>query len=174
MVLGYVQRNGSEFAHYEKFFYPLDFVDSWNRGYGAKGFTQYQFVVPLEDGRKRIRELLDRITRSNQLPFLNVLKKFGQEESNGILSFPREGYTFAIDFPIRSGLREFLAELDRRVIDAGGRVYLGKDAFLDQARFSAMYTNKLDTWRQIKARYDPNNVFNSDLGRRVGLCEGVL
>jgi len=56
------------------------------------------------------------------------------------------------------------------VIDAGGRVYLGKDAFLDEERFSAMYSDKLETWHRVKARYDPDNVFSSDLGRRVGLC----
>lgn len=170
MVLGLALRRGAAFAHYEKFFYPLDFIGEWNRGYGRRGFTQYQFVIPLEDGRRRIRELLDRITRSDQVPFLNVLKKFGPEQEHSVLSFPFEGYTFAIDFPIRAGLPEFLRELDRMVLDAGGRVYLGKDAFLDRETFEAMYADKLDAWRRVKARYDPHNVFTSNLGRRVGLC----
>ena len=54
------------------------------------------------------------------------------------------------------------------VLDAGGRVYLGKDSYLDAATFRAMYP-QLDRWLAIKAKDDPGAVFTSDLGRRVGL-----
>jgi FAD/FMN-containing dehydrogenase len=165
-VLDQVQSHGAAIAHYEKFFYPLDFVGEWNRGYGKRGFTQYQFVIPLADGPRRIREILEAIATSGQAPFLNVLKKFGREQ--GLLSFPFEGYTFAIDFPVRDGLVELLRRLDRMVLDAGGRIYLGKDAFVDAPTFRAMYP-KVDEWLAIKAKYDPTDVFTSNLGRRVGL-----
>ena len=167
VVLGQVQARGAPIAHYQKFFYPLDAIDHWNRGYGARGFTQYQFVIPLEDGERRMRAILERIATSGQLPFLNVLKKFGPE-GPGHLSFPFEGYTFAIDFPIAKGLAELAAELDRMVVDAGGRVYLGKDAFLRPESLAAMYP-RLDEWRAIKARVDPDEVFRSHLSERVGL-----
>ncbi|MBX3252032.1 MAG: FAD-binding oxidoreductase [Myxococcales bacterium] len=166
-VLDGVQSRGAPIAHYEKFFYPLDFVGEWNRGYGKRGFTQYQFVVPLADGPRHIRAILETIATSGQAPFLNVLKKLGKEQ--GLLSFPFEGYTFAIDFPIRDGLTELLHTLDRMVLEAGGRIYLGKDAFTDAATFRAMYP-RVDEWLEIKARVDPEQVFQSDLGRRVGLC----
>lgn len=166
-VLDVVQSRAGAFAHYEKFFYPLDFVGHWNRSYGARGFTQYQFVVPLDGGAEAMRSILQRIATSNQLPFLNVLKKLGAEE--GILSFPIAGYTFAIDFPIRPGLDQFLRELDDMVVQAGGRVYLGKDAFVDAATLAKMYP-RLDEWKAIKKRVDPDRRFCSDLGRRVGLC----
>ncbi len=170
-VIGASMRRGGAFAHYDGFFYPLDFVGNWNRGYGRRGFTQYQFVIPLADGRRRIRELLECIVSSRQVPFLNVLKRFGPEPEHAVLSFPFEGYTFAIDFPIRPGLPELLQRLDRMVLDAGGRVYLGKDAFLDRPTFEAMYAGKLPAWRQAKERWDPAGRFTSNLGRRVGLCE---
>jgi hypothetical protein len=32
----------------DTFFYPLDAINHWNRIYGKKGFTQYQFVLPKE------------------------------------------------------------------------------------------------------------------------------
>lgn len=155
------------FVHYEGFFYPLDAIGHWNRGYGRRGFTQYQFVVPFGDGARRLREILTEITTSGELPFLNVLKRLGKE-SGGLLSFPREGYTFAIDFPIRAGTPALLRRLDARVLDAGGRIYLGKDAFLDAPTFRAMYP-QIDDWLAVKARYDPHGVFTSELGRRVGL-----
>lgn len=165
-VLDQVQARGRPIAHYEGFFYPLDAIGLWNRGYGKRGFTQYQFVVPLDDGRRTVRALLETIAASGFLPFLNVLKRLGPEE--GMLSFPFEGYTYAIDFPIAPGLEAFLRKLDAMVLDAGGRIYLGKDAFVDAETLRAMYP-QLPRWRAIKKRYDPEQVFTSDLARRVGL-----
>lgn len=167
LVIGQVQAHGGKIAHYEKFFYPLDAIGEWNRGYGARGFTQYQFVIPLEDGPARMREILERIAKSGNLPFLNVLKKFGKAQE-GHLSFPFEGYTFAIDFPIGDGLPVLLHELDAMVVDAGGRVYLGKDAFVRPATLEKMYP-RLAEWRAVKAKYDPETVFRSMLSERVGL-----
>jgi len=170
-VNAFVQRTqarAAPFGHYEKFFYPLDMLAHWNRGYGRRGFTQYQFVIPFADGLARMREILEVIMTAGELPFLNVLKRFGKE-SGGVLSFPCEGYTLAIDFPIRSHTVALLRRLDRMVLDAGGRVYLGKDAYLEAATFRAMYP-ALERWLAIKAKYDPHGVFTSDLGRRVGLC----
>lgn len=166
-VIGQVQAHGAAIAHYEKFFYPLDAIGEWNRGYGPRGFTQYQFVIPLEDGRRRMRAILERIASSGFSPFLNVLKKFGRE-GQGHLSFPFEGYTFAIDFPVSNGLDRLLDEIDRMVIDAGGRIYLGKDAFVKPATLEAMYT-RLGEWRAVKAKVDPDTVFRSHLSDRVGL-----
>ena len=154
-------------AHYDSFLYPLDTISYWNRGYGRRGFTQYQFVIPFEDGLARMREILTAITTSGELPFLNVFKRFGKS-SGGILSFPREGYTFAIDFPIRQNTAALTKRLDAMVLEAGGRVYLGKDAFLDAPTFRAMYPD-LDRWLAIKAKYDPHGVFTSNIARRVGL-----
>lgn len=162
-----VQARGAAIAHYEKFFYPLDFVGKWNRGYGSRGFTQYQFVIPFEDGPRRMREILERIATSGHVPFLNVLKRFGPE-NEGLLSFPFAGYTFAIDFPVRDGLSEFLRSLDELVLDAGGRVYLGKDAFLAADMLPRMYA-RLPRFLAAKAKYDPQGVFTSNLARRVGL-----
>jgi decaprenylphospho-beta-D-ribofuranose 2-oxidase len=166
IVLG-VQRRAPAFGHYDGFVYPLDALANWNRGYGRRGFTQYQFVIPFDDGLPRMRAILGAILSSGELPFLNVLKRFGKE-SGGLLSFPREGYTFAIDFPVRRNTAALLRRLDAMVLEAGGRVYLGKDSFLDAPTFRAMYAN-LDRWLETKAKYDPKGVFTSDLGRRVGL-----
>jgi decaprenylphospho-beta-D-ribofuranose 2-oxidase len=162
------QAHGAPFGHYDDFFYPLDLADNWNRLYGRRGFTQYQFVIPFADGPRRLRELLSTIVSSGELPFLNVLKRMGRE-NQAPLSFPREGFTFAIDFPIRRGTVELLRRLDAMVLDAGGRIYLGKDSYVQAPTFRAMYP-RLERWLELKARYDPRGVFTSDLGRRVGLC----
>jgi decaprenylphospho-beta-D-ribofuranose 2-oxidase len=162
-----IQSNRAPFKHYDKFFYPLDILNEWYRGYGKRGFTQYQFVLPFENGEARMREILTTIFAAGELPFLNILKRMGKE-SGGTLSFPREGYTFAIDFPVRAHTVQLLRRLDAMVLEAGGRIYLGKDSYLEAATFRAMYP-AIDEWLRVKAKYDPDGVFTSDLGRRVGL-----
>lgn len=166
-VIQRIQAGARPFGHYEGFFYPLDRLLHWNRGYGRRGFTQYQFVIPFADGERRLREILSTIISAGELPFLNVLKRMGKE-SGGVLSFPREGYTLAIDFPIRQNTRQVLERLDRMVLDCGGRVYLGKDSFLEAETFRAMYP-ALTGWLATKAKYDPANVFTSNLARRLGM-----
>lgn len=166
-VIQQIQSSAAPIGHYESFFYPLDKVAEWNRGYGKRGFTQYQFVIPFADGEKQMRKILNVILSSGQLPFLNVLKRLGKE-SGGTLSFPKEGWTFAIDFPIRAETEALTHRLDAMVIEAGGRIYLGKDSFIDAANFRTMYP-EVDQWLAVKAKYDPRNVFTSNLGRRVGL-----
>lgn len=162
-----IQKHPADYAHYEGFFYPLDMLGEWNRGYGKAGFTQYQFVIPFADGEKNMRELLEVIMGAGELPFLNILKSMGKE-SGGTLSFPREGYTFAIDFPIRQNTVALLRRLDRMILDYGGRIYLGKDSYVEKETFRAMYP-AIDTFLAVKEKYDPKGVFTSDLGRRVGL-----
>jgi decaprenylphospho-beta-D-ribofuranose 2-oxidase len=137
-VIQRIQASASLLGHYEAFFYPLDKIAHWNRGYGRRGFTQYQLVIPFENGLREMGKILTAILSSGELPFLNVLKRLGKE-SGGVLSFPREGYTFAIDFPIRENIPALLRRLDAMVIDAGGRIYLGKDSYTDAATFRTMY-----------------------------------
>ena len=162
-----IQSNLPEYSDYAGFFYPLDRIAHWNRGYGRRGFAQYQFVIPFAEGVPRLRAILGAMQAHGELPFLNVLKRFGKE-GNGHLSFPREGYTFAIDFPIRANTVSLLRKLDAMVLEAGGRIYLGKDSCVEAPMFRAMYP-RLDEWLAIKHKVDPKGVFTSDLARRVGL-----
>jgi FAD/FMN-containing dehydrogenase len=164
----WIQGNARSFSHYDDFVYPLDMINNWNRGYGSNGFTQYQFVIPFgADGLRHTRKILDTIMTSGQLPFLNIFKRMGRE-SGGLLSFPQEGYTLAIDFPIRKHTISLVRRLDAMVLEAGGRIYLGKDSYVEASSFRAMYPS-LDRWLEIKSKYDPYGVFTSNLARRVGL-----
>lgn len=126
---------------YEPFFYPLDFIHHWNRMYGKKGFTQYQFVIPKESSQEGLTEILNHIRKSGQGSFLTVLKLFGKENTLAPHVFPQEGYTLAMDFPIRKGLQKLLSELDERVLNYGGRLYLAKDAFMTKEMFHKTYPN---------------------------------
>jgi decaprenylphospho-beta-D-ribofuranose 2-oxidase len=96
-----------------------------------------------------------------------VLKRFGPE-NKGLLSFPAEGYTLTFDFPVEPDLFPFLDDLDRIVLEHGGRVYLAKDARMSREVFSQMYPG-LGEWLRLKSELDPQNIFSSDLSRRLGL-----
>ncbi|HEY2505451.1 MAG TPA: FAD-binding oxidoreductase [Streptosporangiaceae bacterium] len=150
------------------FFHRLDAVSGWNRAAGPDGLIQYQFVVPA-GAENIIAAVLDAVQRSRCAPFLGTLKRFGAI-SAGPLSFPAPGWCLAVDLPAGApSLRALLAGLDIRVASAGGRVYLAKDATLSQNAFESMYSS-LPAWREARARLDPLERFQSDLGRRVGLC----
>jgi decaprenylphospho-beta-D-ribofuranose 2-oxidase len=151
------------------YFFPLDVLGEWNRMYGAAGFLQYQFVVPVgaEDALMRSFELI----RRRRLPvYLAVFKRMGPS-FGGPLSFPLEGWTLAADLPAGApGLAAALDELDELIAGCGGRVYLSKDIRLRADVLGEMYP-QLDHFRAQRARVDPGGVLRSDLGRRLGLCE---
>ena len=161
--------DGRRLVSVDEFFYPLDRVAHWNRLYGRRGFVQYQVVLPPADAARGLLALLERLRGSGRPSFLAVLKRFGAE-GPGLLSFPKEGYTLALDLPVRDGLVDLLRGLDRIVVAHGGRVYLAKDATATAEAVGAMYP-RLAEFRRIKARIDPRGVFSSSLARRVGLVE---
>lgn len=150
---------------YDRYFYPLDAVHNWNLIYGKRGFLQYQFVLPSETASEGLRETLAELSKSRRASFLAVLKKFGPQGS-GMLSFPHEGYTLALDIANDEGLLPFLDTLDEQVLKHRGRVYLAKDARLSSASLRTMYP-RLDEFLAVKKRVDPNNTFSSDLARRL-------
>ena len=152
---------------YEPFFYPLDAILHWNRGYGKKGFVQYQFVLPLES-RQGLVEILKRISDKGLGSFLAVLKVFGKQDN--LISFPKEGYTLALDFPVRNGLFEFLDELDEIVLKHKGRIYLSKDARMKPGIFWSGYPGAQEFSEAIK-KYNPGYRINSIQARRLNITQ---
>ncbi|WOC12778.1 FAD-binding oxidoreductase [Gordonia sp. MP11Mi] len=163
-------RTGSTFTdkihNITGFLHPLDIMGEWNRFYGRKGFLQYQFVIPSEN-LDAFGPLLRAVRRSGHASFLNVLKMFG-DGNRAPLSFPTAGMTATFDFAITRGLDRLVADLDRRVLDAGGRLYSAKDSVTSPATFRAMYP-RLDEWIAVRRRIDPTGVFVSDMAKRLEL-----
>lgn len=152
---------------YEHFFFHLDGIRDWNRLYGKRGLIQYQCALPPDCGKSAIAELLKRIARSGEGAFLSILKRFGQMQSPGLLSFPRPGFTMAFDFPNRGArTQELMDELNTMVRGFSGAVYPAKDACMSAENFQAYYPQ----WKTFARFVDPR--FSSSFWRRVTATAG--
>jgi decaprenylphospho-beta-D-ribofuranose 2-oxidase len=152
---------------YDNFFFPLDSISNWNKIYGKNGFTQYQFILPLSSSPEGMRKILTAISESGKGSFLAVLKLYGKKNEN-YLSFPIEGYSLALDFKIEKGLFELLDQLDKIVVEYGGRIYLSKDARVKKDVFEKGY-NQLNTFKSVRSKYNLTETINSKQSLRLGI-----
>ena len=95
-----------------------------------------------------------------------MVKDFGAE-GRGLLSFPKPGTTASIDMPLRGAATQALVDgLNRCVIDAGGRIYLAKDAFTTAQHFAAM-EKRLPAFLDVRRAIDPASKISSSLAERL-------
>ncbi|GMU66967.1 MAG: oxidoreductase [Acidobacteriota bacterium] len=153
------RRVARRIVHPEKFFWPLDAIRHWNRIYGARGFTQFQCVLPERERPGATRRFLEAAARRGGSSFLCVLKDCG-EEGEGLLSFPRPGVSVALDLPMRADTRALVEELAEVVIAEGGRIYLAKDAFVRADQFGRM-DPRLADFERARDRWDPDRRLRS-------------
>lgn len=162
-----MQRPGIRLVPLTPYFYPLDAIQDWNRIYGRAGFAQHQCTLPMNSARYALQALLCETAKAGQGSFLAVLKRFGPG-TPGPLSFPFEGYTLALDFPVNPTSLALMERMDRIVADHGGRLYLAKDSRSTPALLTSGYP-RLDAYRAVRDRYDPERRFRSLLSDRLGL-----
>lgn len=160
-----LNRSGEKCVDYDRYFYPLDAIAEWNRVYGPQGFVQFQCVVPKENGQAIVRTLLDTIAQSGSGSPLAVLKYLGRDA--GGLSFPFEGYTLALDFPVRESTLALQDRLNAIVASEGGRLYFAKDA--TATRDIALKAYSADDFAKCRAHVSGSEHFRSALSRRIGL-----
>jgi len=152
-------------TYYENFFYPLDSISNWNRIYGKYGFIQYQLIFPKKYSFDGLTEVLRTISNNGKGAFLAVLKLHGPENEN-YLSFPKEGYSLAMDFKIEKGLFELLDTLDKILIKYKGRIYLAKDVRISSQVFEQGYP-KINLFRKLRVSIDAKDKFNSLQSKRL-------
>ena len=144
------------------FLFPLDAHAGWPRIYGPGGFVQYQCRFPKAHGQEGLDRILSLLASSQLRPYLFVVKEFGDRKADGMLSFPKEGWTIAMDFPRVGGeLFLLLRQLDRVVMSLDGSLYPAKDPRMTAEMFEFSFP-LLGEFRQY---VDPG--FSSDFWRRV-------
>jgi FAD/FMN-containing dehydrogenase len=154
------------FVHWNPYFFPLDRLGAWNRIYGRRGFLQHQCVVPEPDAPAVLRRILVAVSESGNASFLAVLKRLGS--GTGLLSFPMPGYTLALDFPAVASVFDLLDRIDRIVVEAGGRLYLAKDARQSRSTFEAGYPQHA-RFRRLRESIGAAGHFSSRLSMRLGI-----
>jgi decaprenylphospho-beta-D-ribofuranose 2-oxidase len=153
-------------VHWNPYFFPLDGIGNWNRIYGRRGFLQYQCVIPTDRAQSVLGHILERVSQRGTASFLAVLKQLGS--SRGDISFPLEGFTLTLDLPVTDDVFSLLDELDRSVVEAGGRLYLAKDARQSPATFEAGYPG-LTRFRDLRRAIGATGRISSRLSARLGI-----
>lgn len=157
---------GTQRVDWDSYFYPLDAILGWNRIYGRKGFAQFQCVLPLDQSEAGLSALLREIADAGSGSFLAVLKRFGRQDS--AFSFPMEGYTLALDFPVNKTTLALLERLDQITLAHGGRFYLAKDSRMRSETFHASDPRAAQFRAQRDSR-DPAGRFRSAQSERLCL-----
>lgn len=147
------------------FFYPLDGIADWNRLYGRNGFVEYQVVIPFDHAFKAIHRILEVVSSSKLGSFIAAIKPLSN--SRGLLSFPMDGLTLAVDFAYNPKLFPLLNKLDEIVIESGGKVYLAKDSRLNAVHFRSMYLKSLSKWDTVINKYNIKSKFESMMFTRL-------
>ena len=162
-----------------EFHFLLDYVPGWERSAGRGGLIQYQSFLPKETAEDAWREMLNISHRLNLPSYLGVTKR--HRPDNFLLTHAVDGFSLALDFKVtdrnRATLSKMLQDFDQIVLKAGGRFYFAKNsetspevalAFLGEATIAR--------FKEIKKRYDPENLLESDLFRRVfgSLIDGKI
>ena len=121
------------------FAFLLDYVPNWKHAYKPGGLIQYQSFVPKETCPGRLlRTDYSWRRRMASYPIFGVFKRHRPDDF--LMTHAVDGYSLALDFavtPAKQGaLLSLAAEMDRLVLDAGGRFYFAKDSALHRSAAS--------------------------------------
>jgi FAD/FMN-containing dehydrogenase len=170
-VSGNTIGNGKKvFQSHAGFAFLLDYVPNWKWAYKPGGLIQYQSFVPAETAERCFTEQLRACHEAGCVPWLGVLKRHRKDEF--LMTHSVDGYSLALDLPIRPKTRErvwaLAARMNQIVVGAGGRFYFAKDSTLDPATAEAyLGADTIDRFFALKQQCDPDNILQTDLAKRI-------
>jgi len=103
---------------------------------------------------------MELLTRLGGASPLCVIKDCGPE-GRGLLSFPLEGTSIAVDMAVSADIQRIIDSLNEFVIAAGGRIYMTKDRFTRAEHFRAMEARRLPAFLAAREKWDPQRRLRS-------------
>jgi hypothetical protein len=146
--------------------FPIHKAQLYFKLFGARGFHEYQVILPMEAMREYLNSVKTYIHQHGIAITLASAKAFdGLPE---LLRFTGEGVCLALNFPRGEAAHKFMPFLDERVITLGGVPNIIKDSRLPRAVLDACYPGA-DEFRASVLAFDPRRMFRSELSERLGL-----
>jgi FAD/FMN-containing dehydrogenase len=135
-----------------------------------RGMEALQAFVPAERAPEVFRELLHVSQRRGHHPVWCIIKEHRRDPF--LLSYQVDGFSLELYYPRTSSSApdptRMLQQLLPLIIEAGGRFYLAKDDVLTAAQYrESMGNEAVEAFLRLKDRYDPRQLLQSDLYRRV-------
>jgi len=146
--------------------FPIEGREGYFRGFGSRGFFEYQSLIPLENFESYIREIKAAARRRGTPIVLAAGKNFDSRQK--FLRFGGTGICFAINIPHDSASENTMIDIDQILLAHGGIPNLIKDSRLPRQIAEAAYP-ELATFKSIVTGWDSSRVFRSSLSERLGL-----
>jgi len=168
------QRHSPYLQTHGAFHFLLDYVPRWHWMTKPGGLIQFQPFVPHQHGARVLRSIIELCHKNGHVPYLGVLKRHRVDPF--LMTHAVDGYSLAMDFAVskrqhrRRALWRLCQELAELVLEAGGRFYYAKDAILLASSFARVHGDAaVAQFRAQKQKWDPGNLLQTDLSRRLGL-----
>lgn len=145
-------------------------------GYHAllpEGIESFQAFVPGQQAREIFADVLRYSQQHACMPVWCIIKQHRPDPF--LLSYQLDGFSLELNFrrtrQNTQTLERVLRQMIELVVGAGGRFYLAKDHFLTHAQYRrSLGDTSVNTFLDLKRRYDPEGLLQSDLFQRV-FCE---
>jgi FAD/FMN-containing dehydrogenase len=152
------------------FAFLLDYVPNWKRAYGKGGLIQYQPFVPEDTAHDVYSECLKWSQKKGIVPYLGVFKRHVHDPF--LMTYSTGGWSMAMDFKVtaanRKDIWEHTQELTEIVLEGGGRFYFAKDLVIRPEDARRMFpAANLKKFLELKRKYDPGSLLQTDMWRRV-------
>jgi FAD/FMN-containing dehydrogenase len=134
---------------------------------GPRGYT-IQLAFPRSEAKEAITDFIRLCQDSPCLPAKLIMRVHRRDDY--LISFSEDGYSLNLELhPKRRHerrMRRFVDDLIECVIRYGGKVHLAKDHVLTRDQFQRLFP-EFRRFLQIKERLDPDELFQSDMYRRL-------